>query len=74
MATKKTKRAPVFLTDYVVAHTSVMEATDMARDFIKAGYEPWGAPVLTENRWIQTFILKEVKEVEKKNGNTAKIN
>lgn len=74
MATKKTKRAPVLLTDYVVAHTSVTEATEMARAFISSGYEPWGAPVLTENRWIQTFILKEVKEVEKKNGNTAKVN
>lgn len=74
MATKKIHRAPIVLSDYVVAHTVIPEATEMARGYISAGYEPWGSPVITENRWVQTFILKEVKEVEKKNGNTAKVN
>lgn len=66
MSSPKIKRPPIMLADYLVAHTSVLEATDKARDLIIKGYEPWGCPVLANDRWTQTFILKEMKEVKEK--------
>lgn len=71
MATKKIKRLPVVLSDYIVMQTAIADATDTARDLISSGYEPWGSPVLTDTRWAQVFILKELKEIKKTNGNTA---
>lgn len=72
MATKKIKRLPVVLSDYIVVQTAIADATDKARELISSGYEPWGSPVLTDTRWTQVFILKELKEIKKVNGNTDK--